>query len=145
MRFSLSLGFLLAACSNTTDSSIPAAVGEWQLTLIEGQPIPAGIQAGVTGARLIILGGINDGISIGGALQWCQDQTEIGYELRWTSIDDTRVRITYPEFSGAAFPVDTATVSGEQLTIKSHLVAIGPSLQAWTTTRLSDAPPRFTC
>src|SRR4051812_14213861 len=146
LRRSLGFSFIVlaASCSgSSTDIAVSSAVGTWSLTRVNGLSMPASVPgATVSAGRLEIIGGVNNETSGGGAIEWCANQVAIFYDLRWSSIDDSRVQISYPSFSGAAHPIDTATVAGDQLTLNSHLVITdrigGLSRETWTMARVTD-------
>jgi hypothetical protein len=147
MRHGLGLFAVLfaGACGDSPTSFIvSSAVGDWTLTRVDGQAIPATHGSTIEGGRLSIIGDQDSG---SGTIEWCANGVNVFYRLRWSSIDDLRLRLSYPEFTGAANPVDTATVrinvSGDQLTLRSRLVVqgriAGPSVEDWTLVRLHGA------
>ncbi len=147
MRYALGLFAVLltSACGDSTTAFVVSpAVGDWMLTRVDGQAIPVTHGSTIEGGRLSIIGDQDSG---SGAIEWCANGVNVFYLLRWSSIDDRRVRLSYPDFTGAVDPVDTAAVrlnvNGDELTLRSRLVVqgriAGPRLEDWTMVRLQGA------
>ena len=113
---------MLSACGGeaTAPDPTPDVGGIWQVTAVNGQPVPALTPSDRTFyAGYLTLVTVPSGSTPFGANEYCAavapDREAFFDRIQWTALSETSIRFTYPDFTGAAVLVDTATLAGGTL------------------------------
>lgn len=125
---------LCAGCSDST-TPVPSPVGQWTVTAVNSQPVPAPTPSGRTlfhGTLALTATGV-------GSVRTCSGATGAELEsldsLAWQETA-AGLRFTYRQ----AVPPDTATVSGETMNWHAKIVEPLLSTSDWDLMRVSTDP-----
>lgn len=141
----------LVACGGTEPAPMPDVAGVWRVTAVNGQPLPATTESGDTfiGGYLTLLPQLETQATAFGVEEHCAgtgSPQAFFNRLTWVGRSATLATFTYPDVTGAAFPVDSATVAGETMTWEANGAEGRLGSSRWELVRIThdwkqDAPP----